>query len=107
MKTSGSKAGKTVYPILVGLESNLYSSSKVSRNMKAISLDLHGFSKKQALKTSKKNLPRWVDTAMKGEHPWVIPVNVICGDGSQELSEVVAAWIHREKQVANRPKSFM
>ena len=103
----GAKAGKTVYPILVGLESNLYSSSKVSRNRKAISLDLHGLSKKQTLKTLQENLPRWVDTAMKGEHPWVIPVNVICGGGSQELSEVVSTWIRRESQVANRPKSLM
>ena len=107
LTTSGTKAGKTVYLILVGLESNLYSSSKVSRERKAISLDLHGLTKKGALSTLKENLPRWVDTAMKGEHPWVIPVNVICGGGSQELSEVVAAWIRREKQVANRPKSFM
>ncbi len=103
----GAKAGKTVYPILVGLESNLYSSSKVSRSRKAISLDLHGLSNKQALKTLQESLPQWVDTAMKGEHPWVIPVNVICGGGSQELSEVVSAWIRRESQVANRPKSLM
>ena len=38
----------------------------------------------------------------------MIPVNVICGGGSQELSEeVVAAWIRTEKQVASRPKGCM
>ena len=34
----------------------------------------------------------------------MIPVNVIYGGGSQELSEEVAAWIRTEKQVAKRAK---
>lgn len=109
--TFEAKAGKIAYPILVGQVSNLYSSSKASRGRKAhirkiISLDLHGLSKKQALDALKANLPRWVDTAMKGDYPWVIPIDVICGGGNQALSEVVAAFIRNEQQVANRPKGY-
>ena len=110
VSTSGGKAGKVAYPILVGLATNLYISSKGknarrSRD-KIVSLDLHGLSKRKALDKLKKSLPQWVDVAMKGTHPFVIPVDIICGGGSQELSEVVATWIRNEKQVANRPKGY-
>ncbi len=99
--TFEAKAGKIAFPILVGQVSNLYSSSKASRSRKArirkiMSLDLHGLSKKQALETLKENLPRWVDTAMKGDYPFVIPIDVICGRGNQVLSEVVATFICNE-----------
>lgn len=43
---------------------------------------------------------------MMGEHPFVVKVDVVCGYGNQVLSECVAQWIRRNKQVANRPKSF-
>lgn len=108
--TFEAKAGKIAYPILVGQVSNLYSSSKASRSRnrirKIISLDLHGLSKKQALETLKVSLPRWVGTAMKGDYPFVIPIDVICGGGNQALSEVVANFIRNEQQVANRPKGY-
>ncbi len=44
---------------------------------------------------------------MKGEYPWVIPVDIICGGGNQSLREVVAAWIKRENQVGKRPKNYL
>ena len=110
VSTSGGKAGKVAYPILVGLDTNLYISSKGKNarrsKAKVVSLDLYGLSKRKALDKLKKSLPQWVDVAMKGAHPFVIPVDIICGGGSQELSEVVATWIRSEKQVANRPKGF-
>jgi len=111
LATSGGKAGKIAFPIVVGQVTNLFNSSKPSRSRnsrryKIISLDLHGLSKKQALEKLNENLPRWVDTAMKGENPWVIPIDIICGGGNQVLSEVVTAWIRSEHQVANRPKSY-
>ena len=105
------KAGKTLFPIMVGEESNLYKSFKPShrRNshpLKTISLDLHGMSKDEALQTLDKKLPKWINIAMNGRDPWVIPVDIICGGGNQILSEVVAAWIKRENQVGNRPKNY-
>ncbi len=85
---SAAKAGKTVFPIVVGQETNLYKSLKSShrRNsqpLKTISLDLHGMSKDEALQTLHKNLPRWINLAMKGGDPWVIPVDIISGGGNQ------------------------
>jgi DNA-nicking Smr family endonuclease len=105
------KAGKVVFPIVVGQETNLYKSFKPShrRNSqppKVISLDLHGMSKDEAEQALKKSLPRWIKLAMKGGDPWVIPVDIICGGGNQILREAVAAWIKRENQVGNRPKNY-
>jgi hypothetical protein len=40
------------------------------------------------------------------DDPWVIPVNIVCGCGSQTLAGVVENWIKRQSTVANRPKSF-
>ncbi|KAL7538523.1 hypothetical protein ACHAXR_008615 [Thalassiosira sp. AJA248-18] len=105
-ETLGSKAGKIAYPILVGEVTNLYKTSK-SFARAPISIDLHGYSKDEALKKLDESLPVWVDTAMKGVYPWVIPVDIICGGGSQILSEVVHTWIHTNRRVANRPKGFV
>ena len=48
----------------------------------------------------------WVDTAMKGGHPLVIPVDIICGGGSQILAVTVEKCIKENKSVANAPKSM-
>ena len=109
----GGKAGKHCYPILVGDVDNLYKTSKASRkSSKSYSgkhpittLDLHGLSQYEALKKLDVSLPVWVANAMKGESPWVIPVDIICGGGGQVLSEVVKEWIRNNSQVANRPKN--
>merc|ERR1711957_773172 len=82
------KAGKAFYPILVGEATNLYKTSSASHgHLPAI--DLHGCSKEEALEKLGKSLPIWVDTAMKGSHPWVMGVDIICGGGNQILSDVV------------------
>ncbi|KAL7538823.1 hypothetical protein ACHAXR_008814 [Thalassiosira sp. AJA248-18] len=101
----GGKAGKIAYPILVGEVSNLYKTSK-SLTRPTITIDLHGYSKDVALDALNESLTAWVDTAMRGEYPWVIPVDVVCGGGSQILSEAVKVWIRSNRQVANRPKNF-
>eukprot|EP00956_Cyclotella_meneghiniana_P036123 scaffold121796_cov20-Cyclotella_meneghiniana.AAC.2 len=51
-----------------------------------------------------KALIGWVDTAMKGEYPGVIPVDVVCGGGNQILSETVKTWIKSKKNVVNVPR---
>ena len=87
--------------------SNLYKIHKSSfADMPVIAFDLHGLTKDEAIEKMNKNLPGWVDTAMKGEYPWVIPVDIICGGGSQILSEAVKGWIQSTRQVANRPKNY-
>jgi DNA-nicking Smr family endonuclease len=105
------KAGKAVFPIVVGQETNLYKSLKPShrRNsqpLETISLDLHGKSKDEAQQALDKSLPKWIKLAMEGGDPWVIPVDIICGGGNQILREVVAAWVKRENQVGNRPRNY-
>ena len=59
----------------------------------------------EALHRLDEGLPAWIDTAMRSDYPFVIPVDIICGGGSQILSEVVETWIRKNRQVANRPKS--
>jgi len=102
---TGGKAGKTAYPVLVGDVSNLYKTSK-SASSGLITLDLHGCTKDEALEMLGENFLVWVDTAMKGEYPWVIPVDIVCGGGNQILSEVVKGWVRNNLQVANRPKGY-
>lgn len=100
----GGKAGKIAYPILVGEVSNLYKTSKSSN--RSMFIDLHGLPKDEAVEKLDESLSVWVDTAMRGEYPWVIPVDIVCGGGSQILSGAVKDWIRRNCQVANRPKNF-
>ena len=104
------KAGKSVYPVLVGEVANLYKSSKKkfrslsSSQTQTITLDLHACSRYKALGVLRKHLPKWIDTAMKGDHPFVIPVDIVCGGGNQILSELVAQFIRDNPQIANRPR---
>ena len=105
----GWKVGKSHYLIRVGQVENLYittkSLKKSSQNLNtAETLDLHGYSKARALDALDQCLPKWVDAAMKAEHPWVIEIKIVCGAGNQELSQVVEGWIKRTKEVANAPK---
>ena len=57
---------------------------------------------KKALKKLDNSLPVWVDAVMRGNNPWVLGVNIICGGGSQILSDAVKEWICRDLQVANQ-----
>jgi DNA-nicking Smr family endonuclease len=104
------KAGKTSYTVNVGQVENLYISSKrnsiysKSNSTQRPFIDLHGFTKDEAITKLDAALVDWVDTAMKGEYPWVIPVEIICDGGSQILSETVETWIKGKNNVANEPK---
>jgi hypothetical protein len=106
------KAGKSIYNILVGERDNLYLSTKKKApqcntgSNQSISIDLHGCTKDKAIGMLDSALPVWVDSALMGSYPWVVKVDVICGGGSQILSEAVEKWIKEQKNVAQRPKSF-
>jgi len=70
-------------------------------------VDLHGYTEESALRLLDDSLAGWVDVAMKDSYPFVIPIDIICGGGSQTLSEVVRNWIRTNRQVANRPKGLV
>jgi len=105
----GGKAGKSRFIIQVGEVGNLYKTSKrrvpaaISR---AIIVDLHGYTKTEALETLDDKLPQWNDMAMSGSYPFVMPVEIICGGGNQILSEVVKQWIKWNDKVSNAPKNL-
>ena len=110
----GGKAGKVCFHVNVGQVENLYKTSKSivtllssSRSTKLPSLDLHGYTKQEALSKLEECLPEWKDTAMKGEYPFVLPVTIVCGGGAQILSETVERWIKEKDGVANAPKKAM
>ena len=105
------KAGKTQFIIQVGEVSNLYKTTKSSsssrgRRQDDIMIDLHGLSAEEAVYRLDKHLPDWIETAMKGTYPFVIPVKIVCGGGSQILAEVVENWIKQNDNVANAPKNM-
>jgi hypothetical protein len=103
----GSKAGKGSFVVNVGEVDNLYRTSKHCKQYPTkptITLDLHHHTKKQAVTALNQYLPSWIDTAMNGVHPYVIQVEIVCGKGSQVLSEVVEQWIKCQRQVAKAPK---
>lgn len=100
------KAGKSIYPILIGSPNHLYSSRKKTSSCKSTrAIDLHGCSCKEAIEMLDQSLPVLVEDAMNDDH-WVVPVDIICGCGSQTLSQAVEQWIRSSRHVSNRPKSF-
>jgi hypothetical protein len=106
----GGKAGTPFYAVHVGEPDNLYNTAKNRRSLqqvqgqKSISIDLHGMTKEEALSELDAKLPEWIDIAMRGAYPWVIPVVIICGGGNQILSEAVEKWIKGNENVAKAPK---
>eukprot|EP00956_Cyclotella_meneghiniana_P014174 scaffold21133_cov37-Cyclotella_meneghiniana.AAC.1 len=103
----GSKAGKGSFVVNVGEANNLYKTSKHSKlicSNPSICLDLHELTKEQALAALNDSLPTWIETANRGVYPFVIQVRIVCGKGSQTLSEVVMQWINSQQQVAHAPK---
>ncbi|KAL9179006.1 hypothetical protein ACHAXT_011979 [Thalassiosira profunda] len=108
----GGKAGKSQFIVQVGEVANLYKTAKPSAARKQSSgqiareLDLHGCTVDEALAKLDECLTEWVDTAMKGEYPWVIPVRIVCGGGSQTLAEAVEGWIRQSPNVSNAPKNL-
>ena len=104
------KAGKTQFIVNVGEMSNLYKTTNKQtsvggseRKQDDMMIDLHGFTAKEALSKLDESLPSWIETAMKGTYPFVIPVKIVCGGGSQILAEVVEKWIKQNDNVANAP----
>jgi len=109
----GGKAGRTQFIIQVGEVSNLYKTTKQSsaglgsgRRQDDTLIDLHGLTAEEAIYRLDKHLPDWIETAMKGTYPFVIPVKIVCGGGSQILAEVVENWIRQNDNVANAPKNM-
>jgi len=103
----GGKAGKTQFIIQVGEVSNLYKTTKSSSAGRGIlMIDLHGLTADEAVYRLDKHLPSWIEIAMKGIYPFVIPVKIICGGGSQILAEVVENWIKQNDNVANAPQNM-
>jgi len=102
----GGKAGNSHYMIHVGEVQNLYKSSKVSKNSQSalLTLDLHGCTRQDALIKLDESLVVWIDAAMQGSYPFVQPVMIVCGCGSQILSETVHTWIRSNNKVSNAPK---
>ena len=64
-------------------------------------------SKNEAVSKLDEHLPHWIDVAMRGSYPFVFPVKIICGKGSQTLSEAVAEWIRKKNEVSNAPKDLV
>jgi len=101
--------GKTYFVVLVGEVMNLYKSDKKGgssvKKQRTRSLHLHGHSSKEVVSTLDEHLIKWIDTAMKGDYPFVIPVAIVCG-GNNQIYDIVEKWISSNKSVANAPKNF-
>lgn len=102
------KAGRSQFIVLVGEPSNLYKQTqkRSSKKESGIMIDLHGMTKEDALAQLDDALPTWIESAMKGVYPFVIPVKIICGKGNQILADVVENWIKKNDTVANAPKNY-
>lgn len=101
----GAKAGKSRFVVHVGQPENLYRTLPTcTKPPSSLSIDLHGYTKEEAISALDKSLLEWINTAMKGEHPFVVRAEIICGGGCQILSEEVSKWIKRHGQVANAPR---
>ncbi|KAL7549344.1 hypothetical protein ACHAWF_012617 [Thalassiosira exigua] len=107
----GGKAGRARFVVNVGRPENLYLTAKKGAKSLAnakttgvANVDLHGLTKEQALERLEASLNDWMNAAMHGNYPWVIPATIVCGVGNQILSETVEKWIRRKKNVANAPK---
>ena len=105
----GGKAGRSRYVVQVGEVSNLYKTAKPSSRNSAANadplptLDLHGHTKEEAVAALDAALEVWADEAMRGSYPFVREAEIICGCGSQVVSETVAEWIRDNVRVRNAP----
>ncbi|KAL7490194.1 hypothetical protein ACHAW6_015942 [Cyclotella cf. meneghiniana] len=103
----GGKAGRSFYVIQVGEVHNLYKSSKKLTGTipEFHMIDLHGYTRLDALDKLNECLPRWEKYAMEGSYPFVAPVLIVCGGGNQIISETVSKWIKHNK-VSNAPRKL-
>ena len=101
------KASKSSFLVQVGQVDNLYKTRKPSQAPKRpLTLDIRGLSSNEALAKLDANLIKWIDIAMEGSYPWVIPVVIVCGKG-KILSDTVEKWIKSNDNVANAPKKYL
>ena len=105
----GGKAGRTHFIVNVGEVNNLYKSSKSILHASSTSsiIDLHGCSRTEAISKLNAGLKNWTEQAMAGSYPFIHSVSIVCGGGSQVLSEVVEKWIIEKPNVCNAPKMKM
>ena len=107
----GGRAGRHHFVVQVGEVQNLYKTTKSStlashQSQSSVpTLDLHGCTREEAIARLNESLEEWVVTAMKGYDPFVITAIIVCGCGSQVLSETVQEWIKSTSQVRNAPKN--
>ena len=107
----GGRAGRSHFVVQVGEVQNLYKTTKSSalashQSQSSIpTLDLHGCTREEAIARLNESLEEWVDIAMKGYDPFVITAVIVCGCGTQILSETVQGWIKSTRQVRNAPKN--
>lgn len=73
----GGKAGRAYFHIHVGAVENLYKTRSLScgslHGSNMITADLHGMTSNEALSYLDDRLGEWIDMAMRGEYPWVMP----------------------------------
>jgi hypothetical protein len=107
------KAGRSNFIVQVGEVQNLYKTTKSSAlslrqsRSSVPTLDLHSCTREEAIARLNESLEEWVDIAMKGYDPFVITAVIVCGCGSQVLSETVQGWIKSTSQVRNAPKNHL
>ena len=107
----GGRVGRSNFVVQVGEVQNLYKTTKSStlashQSQSSVpTLDLHGCTREEAIAELNEILEQWVDTAMKGSYPFVITAMIVCGCGTQVLSETVQGWIKSSIQVHNAPKN--
>jgi hypothetical protein len=107
----GGKAGRHHFIVQVGEVQNLYKTTKSSAlashqsRSSVTTLDLHGCTREEAIASLNESLEEWVDIAMKGYDPFVVTAVIVCGCGTQVLSETVKGWIKSTSQVRNAPKN--
>lgn len=100
---AGGKAGRSHFIVRVGAIENLYKTKKYFSLPSLPSLDLHGYSKDNAVSKLDESMKLWMDLAMLDE-PFVVQVKIICGCGGQVLRETVEKWIKSNRNVSNAPK---
>ena len=110
----GGKAGKSHFVIQVGEAQNLYKTTKPStvsyqqrHSISIPTLDLHGCTKDESIVKLNESLEVWFDIAMTGSYPFVITAVIVCGCGSQVLSETVQDWIKSTSRVRNAPTNHL
>jgi hypothetical protein len=110
----GGKAGKSHFVVQVGEVQNLYKTTKASSTSPlnvsqggVPTLDLHGYTKEDAIIKLNESLEVWFEIAMTGSYPFVITAVIVCGCGSQVLAETVQDWIKSTSRVRNAPKNHL